>query len=84
MTLKTPQAREQISGWIEHDGTGLPVAIDALVKVRQRDGWVSPNYLRAGLWSAGHDNWQRGKRRKMYDIVEYRLHTPASSSEDQP
>lgn len=78
------KAREQDGGWIEHDGKGMPVYGDTPVQVRQRDGWTCGNYVNASYWAVSHDNWTHDGKRQMYDIVAYRLHTPASSSEERP
>ncbi|MND64562.1 hypothetical protein D3C80_559020 [compost metagenome] len=54
---------------IEHDGRGMPVDGDILVKVRHRDGWVSPCPLRALQWKATVDRWVAVGRPD--DIVAY-------------
>lgn len=77
MTSQSSLIADQNDGWIEHDGKGIPVDGGIQVKVRQRDGWVSGAYVNASYWSVSHDNWTHGGKRKMYDIVAYRIHSPS-------
>jgi len=87
-SLKTPQAREQISGWIEHDGKGMPVDGGTLVDIRFDDGDVNFAVKASELtldYAGVPDDWWKHEGCEGEHIVAYRLHTPApSSSEDQP
>lgn len=74
---------EQSGGWIEHDGKGIPVARETMVMVRHPDGVVS-GPTTAGFWLGGLNPWHRSCGSALLAISAYRLHTPASSSEDQP
>lgn len=65
----------EMSDWIEHDGKGMPVDVDATVSLLFRDGDVRTG--RAGFWnddgSAECSNWVWGDAETEIDIVAYRI-----------
>lgn len=81
------KAREQNSGWVEHDGKGMPVDGGTLVDIRFDDGDVNFAVKASELtldYAGVPDDWWKHEGCEGEHIVAYRLHTPASSSEDQP
>ena len=66
-----PTADADADGWIEHDGSCMPVESDALVCVCLRNGMRYSTPDRAGFWKA---NWYvEADVVSPYDIVAYRV-----------
>lgn len=69
------------SEWIEHDGKGMPVNKNTIVRVRTGDDWEEP--LDGILWPAGHwgtnlktSNWTCQDYNPNAAIVAYQIATP--------
>jgi len=68
---------ERSPWWIKHDGMGMPVPADQLVRVRYRDGWESAHPTKARefqspVWS--QDRWWGYEFD--HDIVAYQICGP--------
>lgn len=60
--------------WIKHDGVGMPVPADQLVRVRYYDGWESRHASKAESFKQPVDRWWKDGR---YDyIVAYQICGP--------
>lgn len=78
-------SQEQNSGWIEHDGKGIPDKLDGATEVfvRFRDGEIASPET-ASYWSDDHqgpDFWCWLDADSGSDIVAYKVHTPSPSSQ---
>jgi len=69
-------APAQADGWIEHDGSGLPVDGRSLVEIKRRNGSIGAAFNALALFGWLHDNSQ-------YDIIAYRIAEGANETAAQ-